>query len=63
MTRMVAELADNSDLAKKMGKAGRAKAENFGWENIFDTLIKNYNGVLKKHKKKWNKDREVDQAF
>ena len=63
MTRMVAGLAHNPELAKKMGKAGRAKAENFGWENIFDTLIKNYNGVLKKHKKKWNKDREVDQAF
>ena len=62
MTRLVAELVRDPQLAGDMGRAGRAKAENFGWEDIFNKLIEDYNEVLKIHPKTWNKNRQTDQV-
>jgi glycosyltransferase involved in cell wall biosynthesis len=62
MTRLVAELVQDPQMARDMGRAGRAKAENFGWEDIFNKLIEDYNGVLKIHPKDWNKNRQTDQV-
>ncbi|HKY78894.1 MAG TPA: glycosyltransferase family 1 protein [Anaerolineales bacterium] len=50
MTRLAAQLAADPQLAKRMGRAGRARAENYGWEDIFTKLIDDYNGVLRIHR-------------
>jgi glycosyltransferase involved in cell wall biosynthesis len=51
LLKYVEDLTGDLDKAKKMGKAGQKKAEQYAWEATLDPLLDLYTDVIKKAKK------------
>jgi len=49
--KRVKQLTGDLDRARKMGKAGRKKAEHYAWEATLDPLLDLYDEVIRKSKR------------
>jgi phosphatidylinositol alpha 1,6-mannosyltransferase len=52
LLKRVKQLTGDLDKAKKMGKTGQKKAEQYAWEATLDPLLELYEDVIRKSKKK-----------